>query len=96
MVKVFRAKSPFSLLLVLAFLGLIFFVGLPLLLAAAAGFFLFSVVKRVLLGPKQAPPLSREREYNPHVSPIIHNEKIGSYRVIENPNDPDVIEVEKL
>jgi hypothetical protein len=96
MVKVFRAKSPFSILLILSFLGIIFFVGLPLMLAAAAGLLLFSAVKRVFLGPKPSSPLFREQEENPHISPIIHNEKIGSYRVIENPNDPDIIEVEKL
>lgn len=95
MVKVFRFNSPLSIFILLAFLALFVFVGLPLFLVAAATFLVISTVRSLFLGSNPKEKIQRYDE-NAHVSPIIHNDKIGSYRVIENPHDPNVIEVEKV
>lgn len=96
MVKVFKLNSPFSFLILLALLGILFFIGLPLMLAAAAGLFVLGALRKLLLGSTQSRSAPLSREEDSLISPVIHNEKIGPYRVIENPNDPNVIEVEKL
>lgn len=105
MVKVFKSSSPLALFLGFAVLTAFLFVGLPLLLVAIAVFTLLSIIKRFFGFRNESGKSSSSDNYtfrkntpteDPYVSPIIHNNKIGTYRVIENPNDPDVIEVEKL
>lgn len=65
------------------------------MLAAAVGLLLLGATKRLFSSPRK-PNTLLSGEIDAYISPIIHNEKIGSYRVIENPNDPNIIEVEKL
>jgi len=100
MVKVIKSSSPLAIFLGLGFLAAFVFVGLPLLLVAIAIFTLLSVL-RSFFGIKKK--TSRSYTFSqsvpkedPYVSPVIHNKNIGDYRVIENPHDPSIIEVEKL
>ncbi len=99
MVKVFKLNSPLALFLGFGLLVAFVFIGLPLLLLAIALFTLLSIFRSfwgIKTKRSQNYTFSQSAPQDPYVSPVIHNKKIGDYRVIENPNDPSVIEVEKL
>jgi hypothetical protein len=88
MIRVYRSAriSPFWLLLALP---LVLFVGLPILLAAAAIFGVLNLLFALLRGPSP----SASPKIDPNLSGVIQNEEIGPYRVKQNPHDPSVIEV---
>ncbi|MEZ4815717.1 MAG: hypothetical protein R3A80_11000 [Bdellovibrionota bacterium] len=98
MVKVFRLSSPLSILIGIGLLLGFTFIGLPLLLLLVGIFVLSSLIRGLFGSPSsnQARDSSYTNAEGKVVSPVIHNDKIGDYRVIENPAEPDVIEVKKL
>lgn len=94
MVKVFKFSSPLAVLTGLAVLLAFVFIGLPVLIVFLSFIVLMSLV-RSLFGISKTRSTTEAPE-SPYVSPVIHNKNIGDYRVIENPNDPSIVEVEKV
>jgi hypothetical protein len=79
MVRIFKLPSWAVVFFIFVFLALVA-LSLPVFLMVGGSLVTFSIVRNLLSSKKEA-------------SEIIHNEKIGAYRVQTDENDPNVIEV---
>ncbi len=77
-----------SVILMLAFLAVLFTLGLPLFIMAVGLFILINTLRKLFSGP------TRSASYDdPRLSPVIDNKNIGPYRVRKDDHDPNIIEV---
>ena len=79
MVRIFKLPSWAVVFFIFVFLALVA-LSLPVFLMVGGSLVTFSIVRNFLSSKKDS-------------SAIIHNEKIGAYRVKTDENDPNVIEV---
>lgn len=80
MVRIFKLPSWAVILFIFVFLALVA-LSLPVFLMVGGSLVTFSIVRNLL------------SSYKKTSSEIIHNKKIGAYRVKADENDPNVIEV---
>ena len=80
MVRIFKLPSWAVVFFIFVFLALVS-LSLPFFLMVGGSLVTFSIVRNLLSSSKKTS------------SEIIHNEKIGAYRVQTDENDPNVIEV---
>jgi Na+/proline symporter len=79
MVRIFKLPSWAVVFFIFVFLALVA-LSLPVFLMVGGSLVTFSIVRNLLSSKKKA-------------SEIIHNQRIGAYRVKTDENDPNVIEV---
>lgn len=80
MVRIFKLPSWAVVFFIFVFLALVA-LSLPVFLMVGGSLVTFSILRNLLSSSKKTS------------SEIIHNQKIGAYRVKTDENDPNVIEV---
>jgi hypothetical protein len=88
MIKVQRLGPLGALLALVVVFALLF--SLPIFLAALGATLLIrNILRKTLFAPKKNAQVNSD----PFASKPLENEKIGRYRIKQNPQQPDVIEV---
>lgn len=91
MIRIYKSTSLTKMLLILALIGILitlslpFFAGVILLIAIGNGL-------KKLIGHTNTTKLNDEDKN----FTVVNNKKIGPYKISENPNEPGVIEIQKL